>query len=183
MRLSDATALLDHPALRDHLAKPTAPGQAPAPSHWADLGCGSGLFTLALAHFLAPDSTIDAIDLHPSITGQVTNSGVTIRPHTADFTRDGLSLNEYDGILMANSVHYVRDKPVFLTRIKNVPAVLLVEYDTDRPVPRWVPYPLSLSSASTLLAAGGWPHVQKLGSRPSSFGRANLYAALALMME
>jgi hypothetical protein len=58
-------------------------------------------------------------------------------------------------------------------------ALLLVEYDTDRPTPHWVPYPLSFSGAAKLLPAAGWPHIQKLGSRPSAFGRSELYAVLA----
>jgi hypothetical protein len=178
--IEDAIALLNYPALRDHLAKPAAPGNTPTASHWADLGCGSGLFTFALAKFLSPGSTIDAIDLRPGIDTQTTNNGVAIQPRAADFTRDDLQFSGLGGILMANSLHYVRDKPGFLTRIKNVPSVLLVEYDTDRAVPRWVPYPLSFNSASDLLNAAGWPNVQKLGGRPSAFGRANLYAALAL---
>jgi hypothetical protein len=80
---------------------------------------------------------------------------------------------------MANALHYVSDRRAFLNRIHAVPALLIVEYDTDRPVPRWVPYPLSFATLSTLLASSGRPHLQKLGTRPSSFGRANLYSALA----
>jgi hypothetical protein len=186
MTLDDAIALISHPALRDHFAKPDArhhapvTGQTARPTRWADLGCGSGLFTLALANFLSPGSTIDAIDLRPAISRQTTENNVTILPHAADFTRDEVSTSKVDGILMANSLHYVRDKPAFLDRIKNVPALLLVEYDTDRAVPRWVPYPLSFASASVLLPAAGWSRIQQLGTRPSSFGRSDLYAVLAL---
>ena len=32
------------------------------PTIWADLGCGDGTFTLALASLLAPGSTIHAMD-------------------------------------------------------------------------------------------------------------------------
>ena len=166
MTLSDAISLLGHPPI------------ATKPVHWADLGCGAGLFTLALAHFLPQDSTIEAIDLNPTIARQTTKKGVTIIPHTADFTREALPPN-LDGILMANSLHYVNDQPTFLARIGRVPNLLIIEYDTDRPVGRWVPYPLSFATLSTLLSSAGWPHIQKLGSRPSAFGRANLYSALA----
>ena len=186
MTLADAITLIDHPPLRNYLAKSTGDATAyPSPTRWADLGCGSGLFTLALAQFLAPGSTIDAIDLRPGIRQQTTPGGVTIRPRTADFTRDDLApggrngIAGLDGILMANSLHYVRDKTAFLARIKEVPALLLVEYDTDRPVARWVPYPVSFATASALFAAAGRQNVQKLGTRPSAFGRAELYGALA----
>jgi hypothetical protein len=32
------------------------------PQYWCDLGCGSGTFTMALAHVLSPGSTIHAVD-------------------------------------------------------------------------------------------------------------------------
>jgi ubiquinone/menaquinone biosynthesis C-methylase UbiE len=59
MTQRDAIALIDHPILR-----------AAPPTHWADLGCGSGTFTLALATLLPPGSTIEAIDLRPGVIGQ-----------------------------------------------------------------------------------------------------------------
>jgi SAM-dependent methyltransferase len=186
MTQRDAIALIDHPHLRN-----------PAPTHWADLGCGAGAFTIALAHLLGPGSTIEAIDRKPGIAAQTTPGGVTIIPRTGDFVVDGLGLNGLDGILMANSLHYVKDKPTLLQKLRasyrpatpraetgiagpaTPGALLLVEYDTDRPTPHWVPYPLSFAAAGTLLPAAGWQHIQKLGSRPSAFGRSELYAAIA----
>ena len=174
MTQRDAIALIDHPLLR-----------AATPTRWADLGCGSGTFTLALAALLPPGSTIDAIDLRPGIAQQTTARGVTIIPHSADFVTAELGLNNLDGILMANALHYVRDKPALLQKLRayyRAPtqgALLLVEYDTDRPTPHWVPYPLSHAKAAELLPSAGWPQIQKLGSRPSAFGRSQLYAALA----
>jgi ubiquinone/menaquinone biosynthesis C-methylase UbiE len=172
MTLPDAISLIDTPYFH----------ALTSPVHWADLGCGSGTFTLALASLLPAGSTVEAIDLHPGITRQTTKNGVTINPRTADFEKDELELK--DGILMANSLHYVREKLALLQRLKShlhpAGALLLVEYDTDRPVPTWVPYPISFETISNLLPAAGWQHIQKLGTRPSAFGRKNLYGALAL---
>ncbi len=175
MTLTEAIALIDHPPLPAVLSVRVA---GAASAHWADLGCGSGLFSLALAHFLPAGSTIEAIDIRPSISRQTTANGVTILPRSADFIKDDLALSGLDGILMANSLHYVRDKPALLLRFTG--ALLLVEYDTDRPVTHWVPYPLSLAAASTLLPVAGWPRIHKLGTRPSAYGRSEIYAALAL---
>ena len=215
MTQRDAIALINHSLL--HTVSPT---------HWADLGCGSGTFTLALAELLPEGSTIEAIDLRPGIARQLTANGVTIIPRSADFVTDDLGLSGLDGILMANSLHYVKDKPSLLQKLRayyrgsalapgatpspDVPpsnattatgsALLLVEYDTDRPTPHWVPYPLSFASAAKLLPAAGWPHIQKLSSRPSQYfvgaasprssssvpfaslgnSRSELYAVLAL---
>jgi SAM-dependent methyltransferase len=178
------------------------PAPTKRPTHWADLGCGSGTFTLALAELLAPGSTIEAIDLRPGIAAQTTAGGVTIRPRTADFTTltftapartprppapapipdrfwPGHGPLEFDGILMANALHYVPDQREFLTNLKTN-TFLLIEYDIDLPVARWVPYPLSFNSAKRLLQSTHWPNVQKLGTHPSAFGKSELYAALAL---
>jgi SAM-dependent methyltransferase len=104
-----------------------------------------------------------------------------------------LPIDDLDGILMANSFHYVKDKPTLLQKLKThlrpsstttapsaaAGALLIVEYDTDSPVPTWVPWPVSYASLQPLLAAAGWPHIEKLGERPSAYGRSNMYAALA----
>lgn len=180
----DAIALIDHPLLR-----------SPTPTHWADLGCGTGTFTLALAHLLSPGSIIEAIDRHPGIARQTTTGGVTIIPRTADFVTSKVGLSDLDGILMANSLHYVEDKPALLQKLRasyrnagqgarigyaaaSLGAILVVEYDTDQPTPHWVPYPLSFAAAAELLPAAGWPQVEKLASRPSAFGHSELYVML-----
>ena len=188
MTHQEALSLIKNPYWRS-LTKPT---------RWADLGCGSGTFTLALADLLPAGSSIEAIDLHPAIAPQTTRNGVTIRPRAADFTTlqfaapaheatepipdrlwPGTRPLAYHGILMANSLHYVKAQHDFLTRLK-ASALLLVEYDLDIPVARWVPYPLSFATATRLLQAAHYPRIQKLGTHPSAFGRSDLYAALAL---
>ena len=168
----EATTFLDHPTLRN---------LSNAPVRWADLGCGSGTFTTALAEFLAPGSTIDAIDLNPGIKKQTTPNNVTILPSAADITQPNPALRELDGILIANAIHYVRDQPAFAkmlhATLKPGGNVILVEYDTDTPVPRWVPYPLSYAFATRLFTQRYWTPLQKGNTRPSAYGRANLYVA------
>jgi SAM-dependent methyltransferase len=177
----DATTLIDNAALRNLIAS-TQQAHTGKPARWADLGCGSGTFTLALAHYLPAGSTIDAIDLHPSIRPQTTSTGITIITRSADFVNDELTLQDLDGILMANALHYVRDKPQFLQTLRAAlrpgGALLLIEYDTDIPLARWVPYPLSFAAASRLFTPPDWSPPQKLGERPSAFGRSNLYSML-----
>ncbi len=187
----DAVSLIDTPWFHNQTT----------PMRWADLGCGSGTFTLALADLLPPGSSIEAIDLRPTVAPQTTPHGVSIHPRAADFTTlefepptsapsasipdrlwPGTQPLQYHGILMANSLHYVEDQLAFLTRLKTG-ALLLIEYDTDIPVARWVPYPLSFTNATHLLQSTGWPRIQKLGTQPSAFGRTQLYAALALPEE
>lgn len=165
MDLREAISLIDK-------AVPLLPRQGQVQT-WADLGCGSGLFTTAIARLLPAGSVVYGVDTNPTVP-----HSSSIIPIKADFEKDDLPLNDLDGILMANSLHYVKDKATLVKKIQmymqpNAP-FLIVEYDTDQPVPRWVPNPVSYASLAKL-----FPHVQKLGERPSAYGRANIYAAIA----
>lgn len=148
---------------------------------WADLGCGSGTFTRALASLLAAGSIIHAIDRQrQSLPAQYKNA--TIHFEQADFENDELQLNNLDGILLANSLHYVRDQYAMMARLKTClqpkGRFLLVEYDHRR-ANRWVPYPIPFQDSSKLLHSNGFTHVEKLGERPSAYGQATMYSLVA----
>lgn len=153
------------------------------PTTWADLGCGDGTFTRALAHLLAPGSTIHAVDrdAHALRHIPVTEDGVRITTHHTDFTASTWPFDTIDGVLMANSLHYVRDQVDFLRRctatMRAPGRLLVVEYDTDA-ANAWVPYPVSRKRLSIIIDDVGGATIQALGSRPSVFRRASLYAAL-----
>lgn len=168
--IAGATQFLPHPA---------------RPRHWADLGCGDGLFTEALAGLLPAGSSVIGIDTKPSLREQATPGNVTILSMTADFIKDALPLSGLDGILMANSLHYVKDKPALLQKLKayvlgDAP-LIIIEYDTDTPVPTWVPYPISFASLKESL--GNRYAVQKLAERASVYGRSQMYAAIAVPLH
>ncbi|HEX9509845.1 MAG TPA: class I SAM-dependent methyltransferase [Puia sp.] len=151
-------------------------------THWADLGCGTGLFTQALSRLLQPGSSIHGIDNHPSLKRQTTPNGIGLIPLQLDFVTDDWRLQHLDGILMANSLHYVKDKGAFLSKasafLQPEASFLIVEYDTDTPVPTWVPYPVSFSSLKELFTHAGYTSIQRLAERPSIYGGGNIYAAL-----
>ena len=168
--IAAAAPLLPHPA---------------HPQHWADLGCGAGLFTEALAGLLPPGSRVDGVDTKPTLRQQVTAGGVTISPMRADFVKDNLPFRNLDGILMANSLHYAKDKTALLPKLRacmqaDAP-LIIIEYDTNTPVPTWVPYPISY--ASLVESLGNDYAIQKLGQQPSAFGRSQLYAAIAIPLH
>lgn len=153
-----------------------------APATWADLGCGSGIFTFALAHSLKAGSTIHAVDRDPVMLQPFPNpNGIAIQTLQLDFVATALPLRHLDGVLMANSLHFVSNKKALLNHLtdclKPGGCFLIVEYDTDRPAPPWVPYPISFKSLQPLFASHGLTSVQKLGERTSAYGRANMYAA------
>lgn len=151
------------------------------PVQWADLGCGSGLFTRALAHYLKKESTIYAVDTTVNIKDTITNNGVEIKTVRADFVNDALPFRLLDGVLMANSFHYVLNKPAFIEKINNHlkpnAVFLVVEYDTDTHVKKWVPYPVSFNSLTILFKNEGHTTIQRLRTQPSAFG-GDMYAAI-----
>jgi len=150
------------------------------PAVWADLGCGAGTFTLALACRLAPGSTIHAIDNDAAALRQVPAEyrGVTIVSRVADITVVPAGLENLDGVLMANSLHYVREQAELIrlwsARLSADGRFLVIEYDMET-ANRWVPFPIS---RNRLPAIAGKSWIQDLGRRPSIYRRAALYAAL-----
>ena len=151
---------------------------------WADFGCGNGTFTLALATMLSPGSFVYAIDSNATFLKQIPLSynQVSIEKHKADFIHDKLPFEKVDGILMANSLHYVQHKDAFLkkstTFLKKDGRFLVVEYNTDQPVPVWVPFPVSFIALQGLFKNLGYNAVRLLGERPSVYKHAHLYSAL-----
>ena len=154
---------------------------------WADFGSGSGAFTLALADLLGPDGSIVSIDRDARALAAQARSlseafpRVPVTPLVADFGRP-LDLPRLDGIVMANSLHFTRDKQAVLGLVQGYlrPAgrLVLVEYDADSGNP-WVPYPLSYRTWEALAAEVGFRETRRLASVPSRF-LGSIYSALSL---
>lgn len=151
------------------------------PQAWADLGAGSGLFARALAHLVGKDSTIYAVDKNASELQQIQAPiYVSIQAVKADFVNDVLNFSGLTGILMANSLHYVKDQQAFIHKMKPFFAAdgrfLIVEYDTDNANP-WVPYPLSFTSLTRLFKQAGYTTIEKISEAPSIYNNNNIYTA------
>ena len=149
---------------------------------WADLGCGSGLFTNALASLLEDESTIYAVDKNiSSFDKNPSIKNVLIKPVELNFERASLPFNNLDGILMANSLHYVKNKKDFFEKIKTYfkenGCFLIVEYDMETSS-HWVPYPINFLSLKKLFHDVGFSFVEKISERPSAFNRGNLFSAI-----
>lgn len=156
------------------------PANLPQGGTWADFGAGTGAFTLALSELVGLNAEIYAIDrdrgalsrleqLHRARFGTSQN----IHAIRADFT-GALSLPPLDGILMANSLHFYRDKEKVLRHIRKFlkwnGALLLIEYNVDWGNP-WVPHPLSFETFQSLASQAGYSEPELLAKAPSRFLR------------
>ena len=162
---------------------------------WADLGAGSGTFTLALASLLGPEGVIHAVDRdaralrlleQPAEDGAGPGTmapaarplGARIVCRAADFTRE-LDLPPLDGVLLANSLHFQPDPCAALRHaarwLKPGAVLIVVEYDVARPNP-WVPHPLPWSDFPHAAECAGLVTPRLLANVPSAY-HGRMYAA------
>ncbi len=95
---------------------------------------------------------------------------------------DELEIGPVDGIVMANALHFIRERERFLTRltswIRPGGRFILVEYDSDRGNP-WVPHPLSWETWHTTAERTGFVDTKLIGLVPSRF-LGSIYASLSV---
>ena len=135
---------------------------------------------MALAQLVAPGSTIYAVDFDQRALEEIPDQydGVEIRKTVGDIGSPSLRLPAVDGILTANTLHFIQDQQVFLRRLLSVTdRFLVVEYERSKPN-RWGPYPVGFERLRQLFTWAGVERVEKLATRPSLFG-GTMYSALA----
>jgi ubiquinone/menaquinone biosynthesis C-methylase UbiE len=186
------------------------PANLPSGGTWADLGAGAGAFTLALRELVGPAATIYAVDKDrgalsrlesahrhrfPSALRHAQDGADHLIPLNQDFTRpldvstrlrqSTRRLPPLDGVIMANSLHYYKDKEKVLRHVRGFlkpeGMFLLVEYNVDSGNP-WVPHPLSFGTYRSLAPRAGFSEPRLLATVPSSFLR-EFYSALAYKTE
>jgi ubiquinone/menaquinone biosynthesis C-methylase UbiE len=154
---------------------------------WADLGAGSGTFTRALAELLGATGMVYAVDQNASTLRGVASASraahgrAAIRTIVADLT-EPLGLPPLDGVVLANSLHYVpyADQPATMTHIASlvVPGapIIVVEYDRQD-ANRYVPYPISPAALAELARGArlGVPRI--LATTPSQYS-GTIYSAV-----
>jgi SAM-dependent methyltransferase len=175
---------MDH---RDHLD--LLRGGIPfAGGTWADLGSGMGAFTLAIAELIGPSGLIYSVDTDRStlrrqeeiMRSRFPSASVIYR--AADFTRP-MDLPALDGVVMANSLHFVNPKLklaiVSLVKgyLKPGGRLLLVEYNVDTGN-MWVPHPISYKSWEALALLAGFSSTRLMVVKPSRFLK-EIYSAIS----
>jgi len=153
---------------------------------WADLGSGAGAFTLALADLLGPAGQIYSVDKDKGALREQERAmranfpAIAVHYINADFT-SRLDLPLLDGIVMANSLHYVRQKDSVLQLVRSYlrpgGRLILVEYNSDRGN-MWVPYPLSNKTWEVLAGRNGFTGTRLLATVPSRFF-GEIYSAVS----
>jgi ubiquinone/menaquinone biosynthesis C-methylase UbiE len=162
---------------------------------WADLGCGTGTFTRALVDVLGPRSRIIAVDQDARALEELRrwaerNAPVVVTV-CADFTRASevaeLRDGSFDGMLFANSLHFVREADDVLARLVRMlrPRVggahggraVIVEYDRRDANP-WVPYPIPRDRLPALARNAGLSVPLVTATRRSRY-QGVMYAATA----
>lgn len=173
----------DHVALL-HDGVPAGPGVAV----WADLGAGSGAFTLALADLLGPGGEIYAVDRDGGALREGERAvrarfpSTRLRVSRADLGGPWPDMPPLDGVVMANVLHFFRDKAPLLERVRRAikpgGRLIVVEYNVDRGNP-WVPYPLSYETWEAQAVSCGLRETRLLARRPSRFLR-EIYSAVSV---
>jgi SAM-dependent methyltransferase len=156
---------------------------------WADLGAGDGTFTRALVELLGSGATVYAVERDVDALAELrrwaTRAPARVVPIEADFTR-GFDLTDtqnqrLDGLLFANSLHFVNDPEAVLSRLVTLlrprGRVVFVEYDR-RERSRWVPYPIPSARLPALARAAGLSTPTVTATRPSLYS-GTLYVAAA----
>jgi ubiquinone/menaquinone biosynthesis C-methylase UbiE len=157
------------------------------PATWADIGAGSGVFTLALATILGPDSTVYALDRDANAVRGLRALSRSTEPNVARIVglRGDLSelpeLPPLDGAFLGNVLHYIpaATQAETLRQLASTLAengrLVIAEYD-DRPANPWVPHPVSIARLGELAETSGFTSPVIVAAQPSAYG-GTLYVA------
>ncbi|MGD9093682.1 MAG: class I SAM-dependent methyltransferase [Anaerolineales bacterium] len=147
---------------------------------WADFGSGRGAFTSALAELLGSDGQIYSIDKDRRaliaqarlLGGQLSSKELPKIHYIRKDYSNPIDLPLLDGLVMANTLHFQRQKEPILAQIINYlkpgGRLILVEYNVDHGNV-WVPYPISYPTWESLATKMGFIETRLLEHRPSHF--------------
>lgn len=148
---------------------------------WADIGAGTGVFTMAMAELLG-EGKIFALDKSPHMLWRLNPPGnISLQIVDADFLKP-LPIDPCDGMVMANALHYT-DQWVdtlrnIIEQLKEGGQFILIEYETSMSNP-YVPFPIRFSQFEDVCSEVGLSPPRRFATRPSQYGHAHIYGAVA----
>jgi SAM-dependent methyltransferase len=156
---------------------------------WADIGAGRGVFTRALAELLGSGAVVYAVDRDRSAVRRLeslpsSGGAARIIAMEGDLT-ETLSLPPLDGVLLANTLHYVppAEQGSTLARLTNLlrpgGRLIVAEYDGRRANP-WVPHPIPVARLRELADRAGLEEPVVAATRPSAYGGLLYVAGLRM---
>jgi ubiquinone/menaquinone biosynthesis C-methylase UbiE len=150
---------------------------------WLDLGAGNGTFSKALAEILPIDSTIYAIDQDATVLN-ISSTSNEIISLQSDFEHLP-DLPQFDGILIANALHYVASPVPFLQNLlkslRPKGSFLIIEYDMEASNP-WVPFPIPFRKWREICSEVGLTEPTIFNERISRYRRGTIYAATSFLL-
>ncbi|MFZ1678548.1 MAG: class I SAM-dependent methyltransferase [Saprospiraceae bacterium] len=123
---------------------------------------------------------------HKQLAKNNKKANINVEIVEADFNMP-ISLPSLDGILMANALHYANDHLFVLknvlTSLKSRGTFILIEYDTEKPNPPWVPKPVSSTRFRELCKKAGLKEPVEIGRRHSIYQDGEMYVAMTCKVE
>ncbi len=154
---------------------------------WADLGSGTGAFTIALARLMGGTGRILSVDKDGRALAVQERSlrslfpALDVETTRGDFTTI-TGVSRLDGIVMANSLHFQRDAQGVLRRLQEWlrpgGKIVIVEYEVMLPNP-WVPFPVPFRRLTELCPRAGLAPARLLATRPSRY-HGSVYSAVTV---
>ena len=152
-------------------------------SRWADIGAGTGVFTVALDQLLVSGSHIYAMDKNPHSLYSLNLNNCQLHIEEQDFNRT-FDYPEMDGIIMANTLHYAEYPKQVMENILKIlkpgGSFILIEYETNRPLKPWIPYPVPFEYFLEIAKELPLSVPQILQKRPSTYGHDHIYLAKSI---
>jgi SAM-dependent methyltransferase len=162
----------------------------PGSGTWADFGAGDGTFVRALAARLGRGARIYAVDRDARALKALVRASASLEAAVAivqadlqrDFSLPGVEPGTLDGMLLANTLHFLPDARGALGRLSSWlrpgGRAVIIEYDR-RPPDRWGPHPIDAVDLPALFDAAGLDAPLEVARMASVFG-GEMYVAVGL---
>ncbi len=147
----------------------------------ADMGCGSGFFTIPIASIVGQKGKVYAIDVDEEALNYLReevkkrNLDKIVEVIQSDFMKTPIQNNSVDAIFLANVFHGINNKADFFKEAKRIakPEAILIDIDWDKvDTIQGPPYymRISLEEAKEIFSRNGFEIVKTFDAGPNHYG-------------